>query len=207
MVSSISIQLNNFWNFPTIWAFAKFFKKPEIQHTEDKIVLIAQKNPKHFSKLYDIYHHKIFSYIYRRTKDFDIAADLTSETFVKAFSNIHKYQFQGFGFSSWLYKIATNELNLFFRTHETHTRHVAVYSKTIDQFTEIDESFDADIKSVLLQKALVQLNQEEIQLLEWRFYETLSFKEIGYLLDISEDNAKVRTYRLIDKIKKLIYQK
>ncbi|MEO1099557.1 MAG: sigma factor-like helix-turn-helix DNA-binding protein [Bacteroidota bacterium] len=42
-----------------------------------------------------------------------------------------------------------------------------------------------------------------MQLIELRFFEELSFKEIGYLLGLTEVNAKVKTYRVIDKLKKI----
>lgn len=188
-----------------IW-FSKFFRQDKTPITEEELIFLAIKNPKHFSKIYDLYHHKIFTYIFRRVGDLDLAADICSETFVKAFSNLHKYQFKGFSFSSWLYKITTNEINMYFRKNQTETRHVAIYSKTIDLLTEIDEETSMEEKLVQLQNALTFLEQVEVQLLEWRFYEELSFKEIGYLLDISEDNAKIRTYRVIEKIKKSLFK-
>ncbi|HTF82473.1 MAG TPA: sigma factor-like helix-turn-helix DNA-binding protein, partial [Cytophagales bacterium] len=83
-----------------------------------------------------------------------------------------------------------------------NTRHVSFYSKTIDLLTEMEEGCPLEEKINRLYAILAQLESEEVQLLEWRFYEELSFKEIGYLLDIKEDNAKVRTYRVLDKVRK-----
>lgn len=185
--------------------FAKLFDKGKPQISEEELIVLCIKNPKHFSKIYDLYHHKVFSYVYRRVGDMDVSADICSETFVKVFTNLHKYQFRGFSFSSWLYKIATNELNGYFRQDQTRTRHIAIYSKTIDLISEMEEGCPVEEKLHRLQTALAQLESSEIQLLEWRFYEELSFKEIGYLMDISEDNAKVKTYRLIEKIKKYLF--
>lgn len=184
-----------------VW-FAKLFDKDKPHMSEEELIMLCIKNPKHFSKIYDLYHHRVFSYVYRRVGDMDVSADICSETFVKVFTHLHKYQFRGFSFSSWIYKIATNELNSYFRQDQTRTRHVAVYSKTIALISEMDEDCPVEEKLRKLQSVLSLLESAEIQLLEWRFYEELSFKEIGYLMDISEDNAKVRTYRLIDKIKK-----
>jgi RNA polymerase sigma-70 factor, ECF subfamily len=208
------LQINNFniqslllWQPPSLWFAALFRKKERVKLNEDELVALAMKNPRHFSKLYDLYHHKIYCYVYRRVGDYDTAADVTSETFIKAFANINKYQFQGFGFSSWLYKIATNELNLFFRKHETETRHISIYSKTIELLTEIDLDTTLEEKLAYLQQILSELELQEVQLLEWRFYEELSFKEIGFLMEITEDNAKVRTYRVIDKVRKRLNKK
>lgn len=199
----ISLHLS-FEDKAIIW-LAKLFKRQE-PITEIELIQRALKNPKYFAKIYDLYHHKIFSYIYRRVGCMDTSADLTSDTFVKAFCNLHKYKPMGFGFSSWLYKIATNELNQHFRRNQTETRHISMYVKTLDVLTEMEEQCTLDEKLQVLQKALSSIEHIELQMLEWRFYEDLSFKEIGYLLDITEDNAKVRTYRVIEKIRKKLFK-
>ncbi len=58
-------------------------------------------------------------------------------------------------------------------------------------------------KYVLISVLLEQLDPLEVQFLELRFFEGNSFKEIGYLLGITEVNAKVKTYRILDKLRKL----
>ena len=52
-----------------------------------------------------------------------------------------------------------------------------------------------------LMNLLHTLEEEALQLIEMRFFEEMSFKEIGYILEITENNAKVRTYRLLDKLR------
>ena len=42
---------------------------------------------------------------------------------------------------------------------------------------------------------------EDSQLLELRFYQNESFKNIGFILGITENNAKVKTYRILDKVR------
>jgi RNA polymerase sigma-70 factor (ECF subfamily) len=43
---------------------------------------------------------------------------------------------------------------------------------------------------------------EALQLIELRFFENKSFKEIAAILEVTENNAKVRTYRVLDQLKK-----
>jgi RNA polymerase sigma-70 factor (ECF subfamily) len=47
------------------------------------------------------------------------------------------------------------------------------------------------------------LDNEEMELIELRYFEKHSFKEVGEILEITENNAKVRTYRVLEKLKKL----
>ena len=118
--------------------------------------------------------------------------------------NIRSFKYQGQKFSSWLYRIATNEINMYFRQHSQSVRHVSLSSGALeDLFKETETEVSPDVLDHLT-KLLAELSFDEVQLIEWRFYEERSFREMGYLLDVTEANAKVRTYRLLDKIKKLL---
>jgi len=108
-------------------------------------------------------------------------------------------------FSAWLFRIAINEVNLFFRKTERE-RLVSLDTTDIGKMiTEAGEK-DSQENQQLLLKALKTLAQEEMQLLELRFFEKRAFSEVGEILGITENNAKVRTYRIIDKLK-VIFKK
>lgn len=171
---------------------------------ERNMVLAAQKNPKHFRFIYEIYFDRIFLYIHRRVKDEVVADDLTSQTFYLAMVHIRSFKFQGVHFSSWLYKIATNELNMYFRKHAQQTRHISLSTAAIEVLCKETESDFNEERIAMLCKALERLLPEELQLIEWRFFEACSFREIGYRLEITEANAKVKTYRLLDKLKEML---
>ena len=72
----------------------------------------ARDNPAAFGVLYEKYFRQIYLFVFRRTDDEDIAADLTSEVFLKAMLSLKNLKFQGVPFSAWLYRIASNEINL-----------------------------------------------------------------------------------------------
>ena len=56
----------------------------------------------------------------------------------------------------------------------------------------------------LVMRLLSSLTPEEMQMMELRFFEKRPFAEVAEILGITENNAKVRTYRIIDKLKKLL---
>ncbi len=58
-----------------------------------------------------------------------------------------------------------------------------------------------------LVELLNELDEAEVQLLELRFFEQRPFKEVAYILEITENNAKVKTYRILDKLKKIAVSK
>lgn len=166
----------------------------------------AQKDPNHFGPLYKKYHEQIFRYIYQRMDDEETAFDTTSQVFMKAMSNIHKYEFRGVPFSSWLYRIAKSELYQAFRDKKAE-RTVNIESIQLNEvIDEMDESISDESRDRLF-KSIAKLKETHMQLIEMRFFEKRSFKEISEILDITENNAKVKTFRAIEKLKELFINK
>ena len=63
-------------------------------------------------------------------------------------------------------------------------------------------SEEVDIEDII--HKMKQMNESDIEVLELRFFEGKSFAEISFILDISEANSKMRTYRAIEKLRKLL---
>ena len=164
----------------------------------------AQNDPREFAPIYNRYYNEIFIYISRRIDDHDMVADIASKTFTNCLSSLHKFKYMGVPFSAWLYKIAINEVRQFFRYRKSFPRTVCL---TEADFTEmrqetVDESKYEDAQEQI-PKLLSQLNENELQCIELRFFEKKSFKEIGFMMGLSEVNAKVRTYRILKKLKNI----
>lgn len=171
---------------------------------EYEIIKRSQKNPEHFAPLYKKYYDHIFLFTYKRVDQEEATAEITSRVFLKCLKNIGKYKYQGVPFSAWLYKIAVNEINLFFRQQTKFERVVSLDSHHLQHlFEEIDYSELQIDPEVLVSVLLEQLDTMEIQFIELRFFENRSFKEIGYLLGTTEVNAKIKTYRILKKLKEL----
>ncbi len=184
---------------------------PIYHHTEDKLrqelqwVKSAQEKPERFAPLYDKYYEQIFRYIYQRIDNKELAFDITSQVFLKAMNNIKRYEYRGVPFSSWLYRIAKSEVYQSFRDKKSK-RTVSVESfQLVELIEEWDEDNSEQKRSILL-KIIAELKEEEVQLVEMRYFEKRSFREIGEILELTENNAKVKTHRIVTKMKK-IYKK
>ena len=184
---------------------------PIYHHTEDKLrqelqwVKLAQDDPKRFAPLYDKYYEQIFRYIYQRMDDKEMAFDITSQVFLKAMNNIKRYEYRGVPFSSWLYRIAKSEVYQSFRD-KTAKRTVNIESfHLVEMIDEWDEDNSEEKRKILLE-IIGSLKEEEVQLVEMRYFEKRSYREIGEILEVTENNAKVKTHRIINKMKK-IYKK
>lgn len=170
---------------------------------EQQLIIAAQDNPARFAPLYEKYHRQIFLFIIKRVKNEDLAGDITSRVFLKALLNIKKFKFQGYPLSSWLYRIASNETNMYFRKSKKTNEVEIMESDVIELMTEMKEGVDEDRQGLLIE-ALNGLPLELTELIEFRYFEKMSFKEIGEIKGISEGNAKIRVYRVIEKLKKIL---
>lgn len=165
-------------------------------------VQAAQEAPSKFRVLYNRYYEPIFRFVYKRTADEALAADLTSQTFLKALHKIDKYVFKGVPFSAWLFRIASNEIAQHFRKIKKN-RVVTLEERNIKELVdEYDDKEQLELNIKLLKEMMEQLKPDEIELLELRFFEKRPFKEVADILDITENNAKVKIYRLLQKMKK-----
>ncbi len=168
---------------------------------EYEILERSKKDSRAFGELYEKYYDRIFRFIYRQTDDEDLTADLCSQTFLGALKNVDRYQFRGVPFSAWLYKIASNEVNKYYRKK----KHDKVFSIEEIRVRELMEHTGEDWDEELIQRMLTYLKElptEMLQVLELRFFEDKDFKEIAFILDITESGAKMRTYRAVDRLRK-----
>jgi RNA polymerase sigma-70 factor (ECF subfamily) len=168
---------------------------------ERVIVERSRKDPRAFGELYEKYFDRIYHYLYRQTDDEQLAGDLCSQTFINALNNLPRFEFRGVPFSAWLYKIASNEVNKHYRKNKGKK----VFSIEEVRVKELMESSDVDWDEEQIQQLLnfmKDLPTDMLMVLELRFFEDKDFKEIAFILDITESGAKMRTYRALDKLRK-----
>jgi len=173
---------------------------------EWELIKATHQDPRFFEALYHKYYNQVFRFVYTRTKDKELTADLTADVFLKAMVNLKSYKFQGTPFIAWLIRISLNEIAQYYRKN-SKSRVVVIESEKIVFFLkEIDSQPHAE-NMEMVAKLLEHLEPDEVSMIELRIFETRPFKEIGDILGITENNAKVRFYRIIDKLKKVYEEK
>lgn len=171
---------------------------------ENEIIERSRRDPKAFGELYETYFDRIYYFILRQTGDEEAAGDLASQTFVNALNHLPKYQFRGFPFSAWLYRIAANEVNKFYR-RQKGKKVFSIEEARIRELVEQTNQGAAEREEELIQRMLTYLKElptDMLQVLELRFFEDKDFREIAFILDITESGAKMRTYRALDQLRK-----
>jgi RNA polymerase sigma-70 factor, ECF subfamily len=181
----------------------------KISSTEEEALVIrdAQKDPAAFRIIYERYYKSIFRFVLHRVADKALTADITSQVFLKALQNLHQFKFKGFPFSSWLFRIAVNECNNYFRKNK---RHRVVVLEEAHAEALYEEMFGDDALADLKAKLpliMEKLSLDDIQYIELRFLEDRPFREVAEIIGVSENYAKVKTYRVLDKMKKLFVGK
>ena len=162
----------------------------------------AQVDARAFTPLYTEYHATIFRFIHRRTRDRELSADLAQQTFLKALLALPKYQPRGLPFRAWLYRIALNELRMYWRKKKetvidlnwTEVRELRTEVGVVEE--------DEDLQR--LARSLSRLPAEKARVIELRYVDGLSFLELGQVLGIAEDAAKMRVHRVLATLRQYL---
>lgn len=170
---------------------------------EQSRIAAAQKDPKHFRYFYDRHYKEIFLFIYRRTDDEELSADIAQQVFLKAMQGIDRFTYRGIPFSAWLYRIASNEVMQHFRDQQKF-RIVSIENEGVNEIMDEDYGHLEVAKREALFAVIKKLNAADLELIEMRFFEKRSFKEIGDIKGITENNAKVKVHRILERIRNLI---
>ncbi|WP_066756012.1 RNA polymerase sigma factor [Crocinitomix algicola] len=176
---------------------------PEILKDDQRLVELAKRDRNAFALIYEKYFERIYLFVYKRVQDEAKAGDICQEAMLKAMFNIHKYENRGAPFSSWLYRIASNEANLYFRKLKKEVK-IEVSEKDIQVMMREVSINDVDNmnEQEKLVKALNNLTPEQAEIIDLRFFMHYSFKAIADFYSITEASAKMRVYRILEKLKK-----
>lgn len=194
------------------WSQTNFSKKESMEVSKKTVsadtmqaewleIQAAQRNPARFRPLYERYYDPIFRFVFRRTADESLSADLCSQVFLKAIQKLDRYTFKGVPFSAWLYRIASNEVAQHFRANEQQ-RVVSINDSHVEGLANELGSVDDGRQLENMIRLLDDLPPDDLEIIEMRFFEDKPFREIADILQITEANAKMKTYRILGKLKK-----
>ncbi len=176
----------------------KNYKKSD----EHLIQLVKEGNTMGFDDLYHKYSARIYSAIFRITRDEHEAEDLLQDTFVKVYKGLKKFKFKS-SFYTWLYRIAIN-------TTLTHMKKSNKKKEsTLDEnLVGIDGTSHSELSNSFIKKrikeSLESLPEKQRMVFSLRFYENLRFHEVADVLKITNNNAKVLFHHAINKMKNLL---
>jgi len=180
---------------------------------EKKLVKNAQKDPEAFGIIFDKYYDRIFGYILRRVANPEIAKDIISEVFFKAFTNLWKFRWKNISIAAWLYKIATNEVNYFFRKKKYKTVSLnrlmdenglepVFQDETIEEeLINAETILKKHLEYLEVQKKIAGMPVKYQEVITLRFFESKSIKEISEILNKKEGTVKSLISRGINNLR------
>ena len=168
-----------------------------------------------FQKLMDKYHDAIFNFIYRMVRDREQVEDLTQEAFIKAFASLRSFN-EEYAFSTWLYKIATNNSIYYIRKKKLQMFSIdkPIESKDSDFSFELpDDSYEADRELItdqrasMLNAAIDQLPEKYRIVIRLRHVEERSYGEIARALKLPIGTVKAHIFRARELLYKQLKSK
>lgn len=158
-----------------------------------------------FARLYDEFAEKLFRFIYFRVGHKEVAEDVLSDTFVKAWQKISQVNSPE-ALSGWLYQIAKNNIIDYYRIKKDFIPLDDVVEFLEDAVNPID-TVNLSLDQTKIFELLKQLSDEHRLVLQYKFFEDLSNEEIGYILNKTEGAIRVIQHRAIIKLKELLKRK
>ena len=155
-----------------------------------------------FEKLVTAYEKNVYNIALRMVGDPDDAADMTQETFIKAYRALSGFRGDS-KFSSWLYRIASNVCLDFLRSR---SRHPQVSLSTVDEDDRAtfelpdmrqnpEEQLMKKLGMEAVRRGLEQLPEQQRQILVLRELGGLSYAELAQTLGLEEGTVKSRIFR------------
>jgi RNA polymerase sigma-70 factor (ECF subfamily) len=175
---------------------------------ERQLVLQAQAgNTEAFGQLYDAYMERIYRFVYFRVEDQQTAEDITSQVFLKAWSNLDRFSFSRTPYLAWLYTIAHNAVIDHYRTRKVTTALDDVQLSQPDQAEVVDNAIDLTAEMRLVKTALQTLTDDQQKVLTLKFMEGMSNHEIARHLGKREGAIRALQMRGLQALAKQLEEK
>jgi RNA polymerase sigma factor (sigma-70 family) len=166
-------------------------------------------SPEDFGRFFDRHGRAVLSYLYRRTADPEMAADLVAETFAQAYRSRWTYRDTGPGARAWLFGIAANELKRALRrkrVDDRARRRLGIERVAMDElsFERIEELADfAPIRDAV-RRAMSSLSPKLSDAVALRVGLDLPYEEVARRLSCSEGTARVRVARGLARLNQIL---
>lgn len=161
-----------------------------------------EKFEKELEALYLNNYIEIFKFIYNRIERKEDASDIVATAFLKALKNREKFKKQDRGsLKSWIFKIAYNEVLLFYRKKKIERKYFIEKRFLQDLGEEIP---DCNVEFDLLHKSLETLRKDEYELVQMKYFDNLPFKEISEITGKSEESLRTALYRIRKNLYKIL---
>lgn len=174
---------------------------------EKELVDRMRDDPGAFGQLFDAFYGRIFSYVFRRVGDYDTSRDIVSETFLKAWLGIPRFRWKGVSIGAWFYRIATNEINQYFRKRKyapisfDRLMDYVPWVPPEEERAQFEEEMRRHDEFVSIQEALRELPVRYQEVIALRYFEDKDTREVSEILAKREGTIKSLLSRGLEKLR------
>ena len=189
-----------------------------MMHSDSLIARAREGDQSAQGKLVQLWYKRIYNFGYKFFLDHDMAMEVSQRTFISMCKNLQSLQDIA-RFKPWLYKIAVNYCREEVRKKKGSRAlpFDLVWNRDAEdspQWESSGQRYDNPERQLqhvelsdILQKALLELNDEQREIVIMKEYEGLKFREIAEILNISENTVKSRMYYGLDGLKRILEKK
>lgn len=169
---------------------------------ERLLIEAAQQDPSRFAELYEDNFERVYAYVARRVGSRDAAQDVTAEVFHSALANLGSYQWRGVPFAAWLLRIAANAIS-----DRWHRAAREQGKPAPEESAHAGVSMEDVEESARLFRLVDKLPAEQRRVVQMRFAEEKSIREISVALGKSEGAIKQLQFRALETLRAQVSKK
>lgn len=189
-----------------------------MMHSDPLIVRARTGDQVAQGKLVQLWYKRIYNFGFKFFLDHDMAMEVSQKTFISMCRNFEHLQDPS-RFKPWLYKIAVNYCREEMRKKKVNralpfdlvwnmdAEDSPKWESSAQRYDNPERQLQHSELSEILQKALLELSEEQREIVIMKEYEGLKFREIAEVLNISENTVKSRMYYGLDGLKKILEKK
>jgi RNA polymerase sigma-70 factor (ECF subfamily) len=162
---------------------------------ERRLVQAAQKDSARFADLYEKHFDAIYAFVARRVRDRHITEDLTADVFHKALAALPRFDWRGVPFGVWLFRIASNVV-------VDHWKQSARESSEEPPEPATEADFEDALQRGRLFRMVADLPADQRRVVQMRFAEGHSVREIGAALKKTDGAIKQLQFRALQTLRK-----
>jgi RNA polymerase sigma-70 factor (ECF subfamily) len=180
------------------------------KNEKDLVIRVKDGDYKAYDQLVNLYKNAVYGIVYKMVNNKQEAEDLTQEAFIKAYNSIHSFNAE-YAFSTWLFKIATNNCIDFFRKRKLKTysmdrkikyKEDEIQQEYADPQPDAEREIIAGEKSKKINKAIDELPEKYRVVIVLRHRDEKSYEEIAKELALPLGTVKARIFRAREMLKK-----
>lgn len=180
----------------TVVATRKTSKLAAFTDTQLIALYLREQDARYFSQLYRRYAGKVFAKCISMLADHGLARDATQDVFIKILLNLSKFTEQS-SFSTWVYSITYNYCIDLIRKKK---KNILIFSEDVGRISketevELPDSVILEMETARLEKVMEKLPVGDKAILNMKYIDDMSIKEIGDVLDKTESAIKMQIMR------------